>query len=83
MITLGIIRRRGIIFRGFRIIVFVKKNIYFLLSTIWSYASYFPTFEAFYIFLMCPRIILRFVFMRFMFPIIILWLILVRIRFTF
>ena len=82
MIILGIIRRKGIIFRGFRIIVFVRKNLYLLLSTIWSYVSYFPTFEAFYIFLMCPKRILRFVFMSFMFPIILLWLILVRIRFT-
>ena len=33
-------------------IVFIINNIYFLLSTIWNYVSYFLTYEAFYIFFM-------------------------------
>ena len=45
--------------------------------------SHFPTFEAFYLIFMWLSRILRFVFMSFMFPIIIFWVVLFRIRLTF
>ena len=69
----------------FRIIVFVKikKNIYLLFSTIWGYVSYFSTFETFYFSFMWLSRILKFVFLRFVFPIILFWMIFVRIIFSF